>query len=53
MASYDETEVGLIGMSDRGGRRKRRSFRWPEEATQLVREYLSLRNPASLVAETA
>jgi hypothetical protein len=45
VASCDETEVGLIGMSERAGRRKRRSFRWPEEATQLVREYLRSSKP--------
>ena len=45
MASGDEAEVGLSGMSERGGRRKRRSFRWPEEATQLVREYLRSSKP--------
>ena len=45
MASSDEAVVGLIGMSERSGRRKRRSFRWPEEATQLVREYLRSSKP--------
>ncbi len=45
MASSDEAVVGLIGMSERSGRRKRRSFRWPEEATQLVREYLISSKP--------
>jgi hypothetical protein len=32
-------------MSKRGGRRKRRSFHWPEEATQLVKEYLRSSKP--------
>src|ERR1041385_6207184 len=32
-------------MSERSGRRKRRSFRWPEEATQLVKEYLRSSKP--------
>ena len=45
MASCDEAVVGLIGMSERSGRRKRRSFHWPEEATQLVREYLKSSKP--------
>jgi hypothetical protein len=45
VASSDEAVVGLIGMSERSGRRKRRSFRWPEEATQLVREYLRSSKP--------
>jgi hypothetical protein len=45
VASCDEAGVGLIGRSKRGGRRKRRSFRWPEEATQLVREYLRSPKP--------
>ena len=48
MASSDEAVVGLIGMSERGGRRKRRSFHWPEEATQLVREYLRSSKPGQL-----
>jgi hypothetical protein len=45
VASCDEAEVGLLGKVDRGGRRKRRSFHWPEEATQLVREYLRSSKP--------
>ena len=45
MAIGDEAVVGLIGMSERSGHRKRRSFRWPEEATQLVREYLRSSKP--------
>jgi hypothetical protein len=32
-------------MNERGVRRKRRSFHWPEEATQLVREYLRSSKP--------
>jgi hypothetical protein len=32
-------------MNERGIRRKRRSFHWPEEATQLVREYLRSSKP--------
>ena len=32
-------------MNERGVRRKRRSFHWPEEATQLVREYLRYSKP--------
>jgi hypothetical protein len=45
VASSDEAVVGLIGMTERSGRRKRRSFLWPEEATQLVREYLRSSKP--------
>jgi hypothetical protein len=48
VASSDEAVVGINGMNERSGRRKRRSFRWPEEATQLVREYLRSPKPGQL-----
>jgi hypothetical protein len=45
VARSDEAVVGINGMNERDGRRKRRSFHWPEEATQLVREYLRSSKP--------
>ena len=45
MANCDDVAVGISGMNERSGRRKRRSFHWPEEATQLVREYLRSSKP--------
>jgi hypothetical protein len=48
VASCDEAAAGVKGMNERGVRRKRRSFHWPEEATQLVREYLRSSKPGQV-----